>query len=404
MKISFFRLALKNLRRKRVRTLSIVIAGFLACFLIFVGTVTVKSVRQGLEGGMARLGADILVVPAGYESHASKVLMGGEASAFYMHENTLDKVAAVDGVKQASPQLYITSATLICCTMPTIHLVGYDPETDFIVSPWLQFEYEKTMEGVDVMTVGANTMYAVDGAFVSFFGKRFKIKSATLKTGIKFIDYSAFMTMDVARKMIRISHSQSKAPLDIGDDQISSVAVKIEPGADVSEVASRIERTIPGVKTILSRSLVATMKSDVRGVLTGVLAAGILSWAMTVLLMAIVFTMIVNERRRELGLLRAMGATRTHLVKLILLEAAILSAIGSIVGIAGGLLTIGRIKEILALAAGAGGVAYQLPTFSYITLVAFLTVVVIIVSGTLTAIYPAVKVGAIEPYDAIRKR
>lgn len=404
MKISLFRLALKNLGRKRFRTLSIIAAVFLACCLIFVGTITVKSVRQGLEDGMARLGADILVVPKGYVTQGTEVLMGGEASAFYMDESILDKVRAVEGVKQASPQLYITSETLICCTMPTIHLVGYDPDSDFVVTPWLQFEHEKTMEGVDVMTVGANTMYAVDGAFVTFFGKRFKIKSATLKTGIKFIDYSAFMTMDLARKMVKISHSKSEAPLAIGADDISSVVVKIDSGIGVVDVAGSIERHVPGVKTIISRNLVSTMKSDVHGVLSGIIFAGIMSWFMTILLMAIVFAMIVNERRRELGLLRAMGANKLHLIKLILLEAIILSVVGSCLGIAGGILTLGKIKEILIYSSGAGGVPYHLPNPVYLVTVSLLTVAILVVSGTLTAIYPAIKVGAIEPYDAIRKR
>jgi putative ABC transport system permease protein len=43
---------------------------------------------------------------------------------------------------------------------------------------------------------------------------------------------------------------------------------------------------------------------------------GIISWAMTLFLMGLVFAMIVNERQRELGLLRALGATRKKLIRL----------------------------------------------------------------------------------------
>ena len=49
--------------------------------------------------------------------------------------------------------------------------------------------------------------------------------------------------------------------------------------------------------------------------------------------MAFAFYMIVNERRREIGLLRAMGANRGHIAAIILTEAALLSAAGGAAGI-----------------------------------------------------------------------
>lgn len=379
------------------------LAGLLACGLVFTGTVTIQAVRNGLQGGMDRLGADILVVPSGYETKGSQILLGGESSSFYMLESNLAKVAAVPGVERTSPQLYITSAIMVCCTMPTIQLVGFDPATDFIVSPWLDFHEKKTEDGVDTMIVGANTMYAADGTFISFFGKRFQIHGATLKTGIKFIDYSAFMTIPVARRMISISQTKSKAPLVIGQDEISSVAVKVAPGAKVSDVARAIEESVPGIKTIISRNLVSTFKHDMRGMMLGIIATGTMSWAMTLVLMGIVFTTIVNERRRELGLLRAMGASRDDILRLILLEAAILSGLGALAGLGGGVMLIDRIEQILVLSAGVGGVPFHLPSLAFIVLVALMSGLAILLSGTATAIYPAMRVARIEPYDAIRK-
>ena len=65
------------------------------------------------------------------------------------------------------------------------------------------------------------------------------------------------------------------------------------------------------------------------------------------LIMAFAFTMIVNERRRELGLLRAMGATRAHITSLILTEAASLSFAGGLAGIILGFILLLSLKGTL---------------------------------------------------------
>ncbi len=403
MNISLIRLALKNMGRKRFRSISIILAGALACGLIFAGTITVSAVGSGLDKSMARLGADIMVFPAGFEGSGTKILMGSEPSNFYMPEARTNEVAAVKGVSRVSPQLYITSAKLICCTMPTVQLVGYDPETDFIITPWLGAEKNKSMLNADVMTLGANTMYAAEGAYISFFGKRFQIKSVASETGLRFVDFSAFMTMDVARDMISISRTMSGEALKIGTDEISAITVKVESGKDVKQVAAAIVGNVPGVKTVISQDLVSSVRSEVQGIQYGILTTGIICWLMTLFLMGLAFTMVVNERRKELGLLRGMGASRNHIVRLILSEAAILSGLSGLIGVAVGFWSIHYIKDILTLSAGTATIPFQLPSAQFIVLSAFVCGISMLLSGVAMAIYPAICVGRIAPYDAIRK-
>jgi putative ABC transport system permease protein len=397
-----FKIALKNLGRKRFRSLSIILAGTLACGLVFTGAVLLKSVKAGLELGMARLGADIMVVPAGYEAEGSQILLGSELTAFYMDKRIEDKVAEVLGVYQTSPQLYITSLVIECCTMPTVWLVGFDSATDFTLTPWLKFKVEEEGGEFDPIIVGANTLYAIDGMFISFFGKRFHVKSGTAKTGFRFIDDSAFMTMDVARSMIDISKTKAGLPLAINENQISAVMVKIAPEADVSSVAANIENSVPGVKTIVSRNLVTTMRHDVAACLWGIVAIGILSWSMILFLMGLVFAMVVNERQREFGLLRAMGATRVKMIRLILSEAAVLSGIGSIIGIIGGMLALNHLQGLIILNYGTE-IPFVWPEPIFINLAALFCGLAIIISCTAMALGPAIRCSNLEPYAAIRQ-
>jgi putative ABC transport system permease protein len=399
--MSLFKIALKNLGRKPFRSVSIILATLLACSLVFTGTILMKSVKVGLQLGMARLGADIMVVPAGYEAKGGNILLGNEITSFYMNQEIEAKVSEVPGVLRTSPQLYITSLQVECCTLPTVRLIGFDPDTDFILTPWLRFNLDDDGMEYDPILVGANTLYATEGMFINFFGKRFKVKSAAAKTGFKFIDFSAFMTMDVARSMITVSKTMAGLPLEIDKEQISSVMVKIAPDADVDQVAARIENSVQGVKAIVSRKLVTAMRNDVEASLWGIIAVGIISWAMTLFLMGLVFAMIVNERQRELGLLRALGATRKKLIRLILYEAAILSAIGSTLGIMGGTVALDRLKKLIIMLYGTE-IPFVWPDAIYIFLAAIICELAIIISCTATGAGPAIRCANMEPYETIR--
>ena len=56
-----------------------------------------------------RLGADLMVVPEGYETQVKDVLLLGEPNYFYMERSAEDIVRNIDGVEKVSAQFYLTS-------------------------------------------------------------------------------------------------------------------------------------------------------------------------------------------------------------------------------------------------------------------------------------------------------
>jgi putative ABC transport system permease protein len=119
-----------------------------------------------------------------------------------------------------------------------------------------------------------------------------------------------FFTLDTARDIARISESQAEDPLIIPPGQISAVLVKVKPGIDPNEVAIRIFRSVPGVVPIESANLFQASRKQLTSLLRTVVLMLGLVWMLSVLLIGLVFSMAANERRRELGVLRAIGATR----------------------------------------------------------------------------------------------
>ncbi len=101
----------------------------------------------------------------------------------------------------------------------------------------------------------------------------------------------------------------------------------------------------------------------------------------------------VNERTREIGIFRAIGFRRTHIMRIILTEAGLVSGASGVVGYITGML--------VAVTAGAtvadisGGVPWD-------PLLAVGVITLSVAAGLLASLYPAVKAANLEPMEALR--
>ena len=103
--------------------------------------------------------------------------------------------------------------------------------------------------------------------------------------------------------------------------------------------------------------------------------------------------MSVTERTREIGMLRALGWSRSLIVKMIVTEAVLLSVIGGVIG-----LGIGVLGTEVLIASFPGGwldAVYLPATFAYGATVA-------LVVGVLAALYPAARAANLRPVEALR--
>jgi putative ABC transport system permease protein len=110
--------------------------------------------------------------------------------------------------------------------------------------------------------------------------------------------------------------------------------------------------------------------------------------------------MIVNERQRELGLLRAMGANKGHVFGLIISEAVIISFVGGIVGIAIGSSLLLGFKNVIL---DSLKLPYLLPSASALAELVSGAVLFAMATGLMASILPAASASKLEPYEAIRK-
>lgn len=132
-------LPIKNLKRKSGRSAALIVVVMLLSLSMLGGLLVVDSLQQGLDSLETRLGADIIVVPdeAKSKKDLESILLDGVPGYFYMDKAYYDKIAAREGIGRISAQYYLASTKAGCCTVP-VQIIGFDPETDFTVTPWIQ--------------------------------------------------------------------------------------------------------------------------------------------------------------------------------------------------------------------------------------------------------------------------
>ena len=125
----------------------------------------------------------------------------------------------------------------------------------------------------------------------------------------------------------------------------------------------------------------------IRGVVLVVVVLGIAS----------VLVVSVVQKRREIGILRAMGATRGQILRLFLVQGAVVGALGSALGIA---LAVLMIWLFTTFVRGSDGLPLFVITLPLATAVQ--VALIATVCGVLAAVAPARRAAALDPAQAIR--
>ena len=399
MSLKLSDIAVKNIRRRLFRSAAIVLAVMVVAATLFSITTVMGSVETSLQRSSHRLGADVMVVPREAESSARTALLSGEPTTFYMDKSVEDKVRAVKGVRRAASQLYLQTSQYKCCDVGDIFIIGFDPENDFTIMPWLTNELKRPLGEKEAVMGRALTAYVI-GSDVKAYGETFKIAGMLEETGLHFIDISLYIPLKSFEKMTEYSDSGETKILEKLKGKISIVLVQADPDISPQRAAIFIEYDVPGVKAIVSEQVISSVRKQLFILLRSVLSVSVILWVMALLMIAVVFSMIVNERQRELGILRALGARRRDVFGLILREASMLSLAGAVLGVLTGGIFLFAFKDYIKSALN---IPYMWPTSTQFAALVIVCLALSFLSGTAAALIPAVKSMRMEPYAAIRR-
>ncbi|RJQ53434.1 MAG: ABC transporter permease [Nitrospiraceae bacterium] len=318
--------AIRNLKRKKFRTGVLAFSITLIVAVLVFGFSFISSISLSIRRASDRLGSDLIVVPVGARGYAEEVLLESKIKSFYMDKDIAGRVKTIEGVQAVTFQTYLTTIQGLCCDIPEATVVAFNQETDFIVRPWLEKaigrklgKNEAIVGHESFLNIGLGLMDAV------LFGTKFRILGALEKSGTG-LDNAIFISDENVEEILQ----KGKTPL--GPDQISIIFVKVKKGYDPYVVGRNIEGEIVEADVVtrsdIGKGIISTLK-DINMIFSiTVLMASVLS----VLLAWAIFSAIVNERLREVGIMRAIGAKESHILRLFFTEVLVIGTIGSVCG------------------------------------------------------------------------
>ena len=179
---------------------------------------------------------------------------------------------------------------------------------------------------------------------------------------------------------------------------VTSVLVRARPEAGVQRVANFIRSTIPEVEATVSHEAVTALGTQLRASVGNMAVIAGLIWLTTLLLVASAFAVILRERQREIGLFRAMGATRSDIAALVAGEVVTVCTAGGVIGLAVGL---GALTAIDRVVDAGPGIPFDWPAVGPVLGLGLLCLAAAPVTGLLAALAPALRAVTLEPHLAI---
>ncbi len=393
-------LPLANLRRKPFRTAALVVVVTMLTVAFYGGSLLSMNLKAGLNSMQERMGADLMVTPQNTKTEAEALLTDGSASTFYFTNDIEEQVAEADGIEELTVQTYISSLAAACCD-EKVQIIGFNPNTDFVITPWISSQFDGTLErgqiiaGSGINVSGNNT--------VKLYGHEFPVAAQLANTGTS-LDNSVFVNMDTVPDVVGYSAKvgHPAIPTEYADKAISSVLIKVKDGYSAQQVASNIEKTtgLEGLGYVYPGGITATTKSSLNSIVKYVTLFVAVFWMMGLIVLIAVFSSAMNERKREFAAYRIMGADRATLVGIIVKESVLIGALGGAVGIAAASLAIFPFSTLI-------GKQLQLPylqtdVWNVVALI-MVSVVFAVFTGVLASIATAVRLSTPETYLTLRE-
>jgi putative ABC transport system permease protein len=356
----------------------------------------VSGAQIGLQQGLDKLGADVIVIP--YDPYAKNYgfFMTGQPSDTYFSDSMVNEVLSTPGIARTTGEAYVGRLPNVTWCPYYVNMIGFDPSSDFVMSSLVSKGTASMTDHWQAM-VGYLTTANI-GSTIDILGHSFTVVGRIGETRYS-TDNSVFISLDDAYTLAAESKSTS-SPLPLNHGEISAVLVKTDRTLPVDSVTYWVTISNPGVlafpMSALNQGVAAQLDTTTQMLYVTIVVVILVSMP----LIALISTMGASERRREVGLMRAMGATQSYVFRLFFSEAVVLGFIGGVVGVLGASLFLGVFQE--AISSSLDMTILWPPLADAVIGVGLALLAVVILAGV-AAMWPAFKASRLEPYDAIRR-
>ena len=394
-------LAFRNILRRSGRSIALLLMVALLAFSMFGGTIVISSLQNGLTSLEGRIGADVIVIPTTAKSKVDMkaILLDGTTGYFYMSRDYLEDVAAIEGVDKVSGQLYLASLRASCCSA-SVQVIGFDPETDFSVQPWISRSYNKSLEDLDIV-VGCDVSVDI-GETLVIYQQKCRVVAKLESTGTA-MDTAVYTTVSTVRILMDAA-SALGADLDVKgepEDMISAIYIKVKEGYDPQKVTDHINVYMKKkLAAVTTKSMLTGISDSLAAISQSVRLLMIVIWVLVLFILIAAFAMMIRERKREFAVLRVLGASRAMLSRMVLSESLMLSLAGGLVGIGLAALVAFPFSGLIESSLGLPFLTPSLGTSLLLALVALAAVMIV---GPVASAWTAHRLSRVDAGNALRE-
>jgi putative ABC transport system permease protein len=385
--MNLFTLALRNLRRRKVRTILTIAGVAIAVAVLFSLLAFHAGYEQELTREVDNLGIHLLAVPKGCPYEAASMVIHGGIIPKYLNSTVLTDIRNIPGVSIATPILlhqFIVNGTP--------HIVYGIESSDMLRlrSYWQTEGRFFTDTEKNVMVVGKGLAEKEElfiGQKLPFGQKKefFEIVGILDRTGGQEDEFHFVPLAETQRVFGK-------------ENKVNTVAVLLDDVTRIADISDEMEK-IPEVQVVTMTQVTGTIMNLVGSAKT--LLFSLIAVAIVISAFGISNTLLMSvyERTRELGMLKAIGASSSDIGIMIMVETVIITTIGGISGIGGALIGSGLIEQFVR-----SSIPYA-PSGSLIAfdpVMAAYCLVFSVLLGIVCGLYPAIRSGRLSPMEAIR--
>lgn len=377
----------RNLIRRKGR-FAFTLAGVAIGMAAFVA---LMSIGQGLTNEIKRqaqgLGANLVATPKGWCAYEQISVLTGEQLPEAIPMTEVEKIRSLPGIK-AVP--YLNEKTAF--RNQPVPVVGIWPEEMRAMQKWRlasgRYFSGQDEQGVVVGFAIARQFKLKPGDNFTVRGRPIPVLGVLQQTGTK-DDIAAFIPLQVAQQIYGVEGKVSFIAVQVADlERIEATSLKIQEVANVAVVSD---------KQLLSSilSIVGTVGAAMQAVAAvGVVAAafGIINTLLTA----------VYERRREIGIMQAIGCRHRTLFIAFLLESGLYGLIGGLLGVVLGGFAAYLLGPYFAAQNTFTAALRQAPTLGLDGPTIGYALGLSIVLALLAGLYPAYQAARLTPMEAIR--
>ena len=391
-------LALHGIAGSAFRSVLIVVCALIVAGFVLATALLAQAAQDSLTRSLDRLGADLVVVIEGARTDSQDALIMGTPTDARMPGVFTSLVARVKGVEATTAQLYVGAIPGSPYTDEAdLLVVAYDPSTDFTLGPWVKSGAAGDLAAGQA--VAGSSVSVPRGGTLELYGVPLTVRATLEPTGTD-LDRSLFVDFETAFALARASKAAADGTLTAPKGEISAVLVKVAPGARPGQVAAAIRGNVTGAEAVASPDMFKTYRSQMNGMRRGLVVIMVMAVVLSVAVLALAFSLAAHQRRRQIGVLRALGATRGAVVRAFLTEAEILALSGGVLGV---VVAAAGIALFRAPLGDTLGFPFSFPSTGKLAILIVVGLAVSLAVVAVAALIPALRVARQEPATSMRE-